>query len=159
LQINQIYYNIQMLIKVKNMTKIYELTCLISPDSSEKDLKNLIQGIKNFIANEKGVLKKETNPVKQELGYPIKEKNEAFLVNFTIELNPESLERLEKDLKEKKEILRYIILVRKSEKEIPIKTKKKPEELIVDKKEEEIKRPEKIELEKIDEKIEEILKE
>ena len=158
LQINQIYYNIQILIKVENMTKSYELTCLISPDLSTQDLNSLSLRIKDFISQEKGVLEKETNPTKQNLGYPIKGKGEAFLLNLTFILNPEGLEKLEKELKEKKEILRYIILIKKPVKEIPIKIRKKPEKDFAEKREE-TKQSEKVELEKIDEKIEEILNE
>jgi small subunit ribosomal protein S6 len=142
------------------MPKSYELTILASTDTAEEDLKTLLEGIKNLISQEKGVLEKETNPVKQKLGYAIKEKTEAFLVNLTFTLSPEGLKNLEKELKEKKEILRYIIVIKKPIKEIITKIRRRPEKAVqpvVEEKEES--KSEKIELEEIDEKIEEILKE
>lgn len=146
--------------------KLYELTYLISPDLSEEELKNFSGKISNFIQEETGTLEKTTGPSKKKLGYPIKKKEEAFLVALNFSLNPEKLGNLEKKLKAENQILRYIILTKKApektlrpkltslelaSKEASPKIKKLPE---VPPK---ITKPKKVELKEIDKKIEEIL--
>ena len=52
--------------------RYYELTCLISPNLSEEELKLFQEKIRNFIQEEDGVLIEAKNPVKRNLGYSIK---------------------------------------------------------------------------------------
>lgn len=156
--------------------KNYELTYLISPDLSEEELKIFSEKISNFIQEETGTLEKTTEPSKKKLGYPIKKKEEAFLVALNFSLNPEKLGSLEKKLKSENQILRYIILTKKTP-EKTLRPKRQPqaglprtetslglaskEALPKIKKPPEappkITEPKKVELKEIDKKIEEIL--
>lgn len=144
--------------------KLYELTYLASPDLSKEELKELSQDINSFIAQENGTLDQEIEPVGKRLSYPIKRKTEAFLVTFNFRLDTKNLEKLEKKLKEKNQILRYIILIRRLIKKI---TKRVPRKFLEKTLSEEeifktnIKSSEtqKVELKEIDKKIEEILNE
>lgn len=129
--------------------KFYELTYLISPDLSEKELKAVQEKINSFILEEEGVLIETNSVVKKSLAYPIKKKSSAFLAIVSFKLNPEKLINLEKKLKLEKAILRYILLAKKLPKEIPV-VLKKPEKIIP--------KPEpKVELKEIEKKLEEIL--
>ncbi|MFY9115512.1 MAG: hypothetical protein WAN85_00170, partial [Bacteroidales bacterium] len=74
------------------------------------------------------------------LAYPIKKETEAWLTVFFFSIK-DDLKSVEKILKEKKEILRYLIL-----------SKKRP-------KQESKKDNQKVNLEKVDQKVEELLKE
>ncbi|MBZ9577427.1 30S ribosomal protein S6 [Patescibacteria group bacterium] len=146
--------------------KNYELTYLISPDLSEEELKIFSGKISNFIQEETGTLEKTTEPSKKKLGYPIKKKEEAFLVALNFSLNPEKLGSLEKKLKSENQILRYVILTKKTPEKIlrPRRTSlglateetlpkiKKPPKVPP-----KITEPKKVELKEIDKKIEEIL--
>ena len=92
--------------------------------------------------------------IKKRLGYPIKEKTSVFLRTLTFHIKPEKLEGLEKKLKEAKEILRFIIVIKKK----PKAPKIIPETLT------KIETPkaqpkEKVELKDIEKKLEEILEE
>ncbi len=150
--------------------KNYELTYLISLDVSEEELKNLSEKIKSFV-QEKGVIKKTTEPSKIKLGYQIKKKGEAFLVtiNFSFQPtadqpkngSPEKIADLEKKLKEENKILRYMILNKDlSEKPIrPRRISPKATTKELDKSLNKQSKSEKVELKEIDKKIEEILKE
>jgi small subunit ribosomal protein S6 len=148
--------------------KSYELTYLISPDLSEEDLKNFSGKISNFIQEDSGLLEKTTEPSKKKLGYPIKEKEEAFLIVLSFSLSPEKLESLEKKLKSENQILRYLILTKKTPetllpklqpRTIPSQTEvsaglavKEPNKPLIHQP-----KDEKVELKEIDKKIEEIL--
>jgi len=139
--------------------KNYELTYLISPELSEEESKIFSGKINNFIQEETGTLEKTTEASKKKLGYPIKKKDEAFLVTLNFSLNPEKLGRLEKKLKSENQILRYIILTKKtlrpkrtslglaSKEALPKPPEAPPK----------ITEPKKVELKEIDKKIEEIL--
>ena len=141
--------------------KNYELTYLISPDLSEEELKNLSAKINSFIPEEAGVLEKTTEPLRKRLGYPIKRKAGAFSVSLNFSFNPEKLEDLEKKLKSENQILRYIILIKTTAKEV-LPRKKRPLKIpqkITEPSEPAAHQPKakKVELKEIDKKIEEIL--
>jgi ribosomal protein S6 len=131
--------------------RFYELSCLIKPDLSEEELKSLFEQISSFIQERGGVLDKGFKEKKMTLGYPIKEEGTAFLKNQNFYLKPEKLKDLKKKLKEKKEILRSIILTKKVKKITP----KKPAKMKISKS----KRKAKVELKDIEKKLEEILEE
>ena len=166
--------------------KNYELTYLISPDFSEEESKKFSEKINRFIQEEAGILEKSLSPFKKKLGYPIKKKGEGYLVtsNFSFQPtadqsrptagqpkvekagNPEKLENLEKKLKSENQILRYIILIKKTTKESEPRAKRRAWEAeiphkITESNEPSAHRPKagKVELKEIDKKIEEILKE
>ena len=71
--------------------KNYELTCLISPDLSEEELKNLSAKINSFVQKEAGVLEKTAEPLRKRLGYPIKGKTGAFSVSLNFSLDSKKL--------------------------------------------------------------------
>jgi len=141
--------------------KNYELTCLISPDLSEEELKNLSAKTNSFIQEETGVLEKVSEPLKKRLGYPIKGKAGAFSVSLNFSLDPEKLKNLEKKLKSENQILRYIILIKTVGKEVLPRKKRlfKMPQKITEPSEPAAHRPKvkKVELKEIDKKIEEIL--
>jgi len=141
--------------------KNYELTCLISPDLSEEELKNISAKINSFIQEETGVLEKTSEPLKKVLGYPIKGKSRAFSVSLNFSLDPEKLKNLEKKLKSENQVLRYIILIKTALKEVLPRKKRllKIPQKITEPSESAAyqSKAKKVELKEIDKKIEEIL--
>jgi len=131
--------------------RYYEISILISPDLSEKELDALKEKVFSFIQEEQGILVKNSDPVQKTLGYPIKKKQQAFFLTIDFQLNPESLEKIKNKLKKESEILRFLLLNKKTSRT----------------KETETKRPRtfhqpaktKVELKEIEEKLEEILTE
>src|SRR4030042_2434618 len=136
--------------------KKYELTYLISPELSEIEINSLSQKVVSFIEEEKGKIDKKEEPAKRKLGYPIKNKNEAFLVCLDFSLDPEKITDLEKKIQSENQILRDIIIIKEKIKEIPFKHRFKP---IIDQPQadELTTHQQKVELKEIDKKIEEIL--
>lgn len=121
--------------------KYYELIYLASSDLSEK--------INGFIQEEAGTIEKTTKPLKRE---------KEFLASLNFYLIPEKLENLKKKLDSEKQILRYMILAKKPLKKTRFKevlTKKTKFQEAADQHPE----AKKVELEEIDKKIDEILKE
>jgi small subunit ribosomal protein S6 len=127
--------------------KLYELTYLIHPNLTKEDFGSLLENLKSYIEKEGGQIKESNNPLKKRLAYKIKGETEAFLSILVFALEPDNLQNLKKELKDKKEILRYLLLEKKITKEKKIKTRTKPR----------IKTEEKVELKEIEKKLEEIL--
>jgi small subunit ribosomal protein S6 len=124
--------------------RYYQLAYLISPELKKEEIEMVQKDLTSFIEKE-GVLDKVETPLKRMLFYPIKKKTEAFLGAIYFYLEPQKIKDLERKLKEEEKILRYLIVSEKAPKKIKIEKK--------------LKKPEKVELEEIEKKIEEILKE
>ncbi|MBU3942952.1 30S ribosomal protein S6 [Patescibacteria group bacterium] len=136
--------------------KNYELTYLISSDYSETDVAKVIAGITNFVREKEGSIKRTSEPSKIKLAYLVEKKAEAYLISTYFSLAPEKIAELEVYLKEKRELLRYILVVKKDIKEKLTKRRTKPQP--VKELSEEEKEVKKVELQAIDDKIDEILK-
>ncbi len=81
--------------------KHYELTYLISPDLSEKEVFFLQEKIISLIQEAGGTLDEVKTPARKKM---------AYLATLNFHLSPEKLESLEKKLKSEGQVLRYIIL-------------------------------------------------
>lgn len=129
--------------------KFYELTCLISSKLSEEEAKNLSAKIESLIKDEEGVSSGLKNFIRRRLATPIKKEGQAYLLTMDFHFEPDKLEILSKSLKNLPEILRFSIEVKKVARIEPFREKILPK----------IKKPfaEKVELEDIEKKLEEIL--
>jgi small subunit ribosomal protein S6 len=124
--------------------RYYQLAYLLSPELKKEEIENIQNDLTSFLKKE-GVLDKVETPLKRTLFYPIKKKTEAFLGAIYFYLESEKVKDLDKKLKREEKILRYLIVSEKAPKKIKIEKK--------------VKKPEKVELEEIEKKIEELLKE
>jgi len=124
--------------------RYYQLAYLLSPDLKKEEVENIQNDLTSFLKRE-GILDKIESPLKRTLFYPIKKKVEAFLGAIYFYTEPQKIKDLEKKLRGEEKILRYLIVSEKAPKKMKIEKK--------------IKKPEKVELEEIEKKIEEILKE
>ncbi len=141
--------------------KKYELTILISPDLTEQEVRTVEDEI-SAVIEEKGTLIGLSTPNKRELGYEINKKRSAYIMDIRFSAEPDFLLDFNKKLKEKKEILRYVLLIKhdpKPEKE----PRKKENKTTIDFKSEVTSSPnksrQKVEIGDIDKKIDEILSE
>lgn len=127
---------------LKFKMKYYQLAYLLSPQLNTQELQEIEKEITSYIEKE-GILDKVENPLKRNLFYPIKKFKEAFLGSIYFFLEPAKLKDFEKKIKKEERILRFLITVEKSPKELP--------------KEKKIRKPKKVEIEDLDKKLEEIL--
>jgi ribosomal protein S6 len=138
--------------------KLYELNYLILPDLSEEELNATQNKINDWVREEKGILGEINKPVKKILAYPIKKSGQAYLGYLKFQIDAEKLTNLEKKLKSEGKIIRYLVLAKKSRKteKAPRRMAKKFISPII---KAEVPKKEKAELEAIEQKLEEILKE
>lgn len=122
--------------------RTYELSYLIDPEISRQELADLTKKISDLIEKEGGQIQEKSLAFRRQLAYPIRKKNQAFLVSLDFYLEPSKIPFLEKKIKEEEKIFRYLIFSKKK-KILPLIPKK-----IVKKK---------VELKELEKKLEEIL--
>ena len=152
--------------------KQYEITLILSPDLPEEEINLFQEEFKKNIEKLEGNLKKIGKPEKRNLSYPIKKFQSGYYLIVNFLFDPEKLEELYSILKHKKEILRYIVVFAPEEKPRPFIKKKveqkiekiekpkettKEKEKVEKKAEKKVEKKEKIQLEEIDKKLDEIL--
>ncbi len=134
----------------------YEFNLLITSDFSEEQVTSFSESLTSELKQYGDVLG-EIDFKQRKLAYPINKENEAWLTVFYFSIKgdnkKEALSGIEKILKEKKEVLRYLILAKK---EIVNKTKEAKKEEVKDAPKD---TPDEANLEKVDQKVEELLKE
>lgn len=88
----------------------YELTLVLDPKLSEKELEEFTETFKKQTASEATVEKTE-NWGRKQLTYPLKKNRSALYLHFQINaLNPNAASNLSNKLKINKNVLRYLIV-------------------------------------------------
>lgn len=141
---------------------MYELTYIVSPILDETSLNETAAAVRDFVSDLNARIKKEQLGEKRKLAYPIKKQLFGYYVTLEFDLEPEKIAELENYLKNQNDILRSLLLsldeaklhpapakarVQKTEAAAPVKTPFKTE------------KSEKIKIEELNKKLEEILEE
>jgi small subunit ribosomal protein S6 len=135
---------------------MYELLFL-SDSLSEKIDQELLGRVRNAVLNFGGEVKKESTREKQKLAYPIKKRLAGFYAIFEFQMPGEKIDELQKQLKLENDILRFLIIDINKAKSVTAKPRApKPVRHVETKPEA---KGEKIKIEELDKKLEEILKE
>ena len=138
---------------------MYELTYIINPVSSESDSNAVAAKVRSFIIEQlAGEVKKEYIGEKKRMSYPIKKQSSGTYVTAEIIVEPEKMDGLAKFLELNNDVLRHLILtidervkVKKPARVKPITTGIPAEEISTA-------RTEKVGIEELDKKLEELLK-
>ena len=125
--------------------KLYELTYLISPGASLAEAKTLAENTADLIRKEGGIATEMRNPFRRKLAFAIKKEGEAFLASIDFYFDPEKIRELSEKIKSEGKVFRALLFKKKEFKKIEL-----PKIL-------EIKKEEKVDLEEIEKKLEEIL--
>jgi len=103
--------------------KTYQLTYLLSPLLEQKKLEETSQKIKKWIIEKGGSLSEKENlspGLKKNLAYPLKKHRQAFYFNLNFLLAGQLINQLSQQLNLEKDILRYFIITKKKTKYKPI---------------------------------------
>jgi len=106
--------------------KSYQLTCFLSPLLQQEKLDESVQKIKQMIVNSNGSIQEERSlihPIKKNLPYKIQKHEDAFYLNLNFLLPISEMHKLCEQLNLEKNIIRYLITIQKQSKEYK-KTKK-----------------------------------
>ncbi|MBU4332617.1 30S ribosomal protein S6 [Patescibacteria group bacterium] len=89
------------------MLNHYELLYIIPVNFTEKEVKPIIDKINNLIKSTGGKIVHEEKLVKRKLAYPIKHVRHGYFIANEVDSNPETIEKLTKELKLVPEVLRF----------------------------------------------------
>lgn len=95
--------------------KNYELAYHLNPDIEESELGAHVQELQNIITQNSGSILVSKDPKRKHLSYPIKHKHYSHFGIFDFSATPETLEKLNAQLKLQNDILRYILLKKEIE--------------------------------------------
>jgi small subunit ribosomal protein S6 len=144
---------------MENELKEYELTCILNPYLEGSDLDSFKAELERIISTNKGKVVHFMEPEKRELAYPINKQKEGIYLETHIEIEPEAVINFSKELKSNKNVLRYLLnLLEGPEPELvkPAPKTLRPRRIIVPKPKEG-KPEEKMNLEEIDKKLDELI--
>ena len=139
--------------------KLYELNCLLKSSLALEEIELIQRNIVSLIEKEGGFLIDEKKPFKKKIanlvsgGIENKERI-AYLINLIFNLEPVKLEKLREGLSKENQIIRHLILIKKTPR-ILEKRSKLPKDFI--QKDLETIKQDKTTLDQIEEKLEEIL--
>ena len=94
------------------MTKLYELTVLLSGNSTAEDLKAASAAIGKLVTSKKGKVEKEESWGKKFLAYAIAKKTEAFYLYFELSLEASEAQAFERDIRLMDTIMRSLFVIK-----------------------------------------------
>lgn len=94
------------------MLKNYESMIIVSPSSTEEELKQITNGISNFITSNGGEIANVDEWGKKRLAYEIKDQREGYYFVFYYSFEPTKINELDRYLKLNENVLRHNILVK-----------------------------------------------
>ena len=143
-----------------DVQKIYELTCLISPDLNEEQYKSWLSRLKDTVIKYNGELIGEPQIREQKLAYPIAKRLRAYLAVVRYVSATSAPDAVMNEIKHEKDILRSLTINIPKERKRPVKIKKAKPEKAAPVSESQVlpEEQKKDDLTEIDKRIEEILK-
>lgn len=129
----------------------YQLTILITPEVQEDSLNAVLGKIGDTVQKTGGIIAQQEIQKRITLAYPIKQQHEAFQAIVRFAIDPRQVEALQKTVQSQKEVLRCMLSIARIQKvEVPTLAKAAPKPTAEE---------EKMSIEDIDKKLEEIFKE
>jgi len=143
-------------------TKKYEFAYILSPKVADGEALTVAGKFAKIIEDAGGMVSHQEVPKKRKLSYPIKKERMGFFGWINFSDNPEKILALEKKLKGEENILRHLVV---EAVEIPLRESRpftprvssRPAKLPVTQPADPGKEDEKLDLEELDKKLEEIL--
>lgn len=106
--------------------KTYELAYHLLPEMDEQTVENNAKEIEALIGQYGGYVVATNAPKKQHLSYPISHKRSSFFGSFDFTTSPDSIQKLDSQLKLQNNILRHLIVIKEVTQTPSISVNKKP---------------------------------
>lgn len=143
--------------------KTYELTYIITSANASQEAEKTITEVASFIQGKEGMILHSHKTTPQTLSYTIKKQHSGYFATEVFQIAEEKISPLREMLSGQKDILRHIILIKKPQKEVKNRRIRRPiaQDISSDfvKVAEDKKKGEKVQMEEIDKKLDEILSE
>jgi small subunit ribosomal protein S6 len=88
----------------------YELVFIVHPDLESEGLDEIVERVQTFVEREGGQVAKVEPWGMRRLAYPIQDQQDGHYVLMHLELDPQNVLTLERNLKLTEEIMRHMIV-------------------------------------------------
>lgn len=146
--------------------KTYELTYIIASNTSLDEADAKTKEIESFIQSKEGVILKLEKTGIKSLSYPIKKQSSGYFITLEFQIAENNIKELKERLEKDQKILRHFILVKQPTKVLKERRRRPSPEIKPVRNDypqdvagEEKKKTEKVEMEEIEKKLDEILSE
>lgn len=96
-------------------SKNYELSYLFPPSITEGEILIRVNKLSSLIEENKGIILATDEPKKRHLAYPVNKQKEAYFGWITFSMAPENIAGLSKGLKSQEGLLRHLLIEKKVE--------------------------------------------
>ncbi|MEE8163866.1 MAG: 30S ribosomal protein S6 [Anaerolineae bacterium] len=96
----------------------YEFTFIVHPDVEDEGITDVTEKVSQFIADGGGQVTNVDHWGRRRLAYPIQKQKEGYYVLLQVQLDPESINTLERNLKLTEEVIRYLLVRVEDQKEV-----------------------------------------
>lgn len=88
----------------------YELTFIVHPEVEDEGLASVIEKVSQFITAGNGQVTNVNHWGRRRLAYPIQKQREGYYVLMQVQLDPASINELERNLKLTEQVIRYLLV-------------------------------------------------
>jgi len=88
----------------------YEFTFIIHPEVEDEGVTEVTEKVSRFITEGGGQVTSVDHWGRRRLAYPIQKQTEGYYVLMQVQLDPQSINKLERNLKLTEEVIRYLLV-------------------------------------------------
>jgi len=88
----------------------YEFTFIVHPDVEDEGITGVTDKVSQFITTGGGQVTNVNHWGRRRLAYPIQKQREGYYVLMQVQLDPESINELERNLKLTEQVIRYLLV-------------------------------------------------
>ena len=88
----------------------YEFTFIVHPDVEDEGIEDVMGKVSQFIAEGGGQVTNVDHWGRRRLAYPIQKQTEGHYVLMRVQLDPESINELERNMKLTEEVIRHLLV-------------------------------------------------
>lgn len=88
----------------------YEFTFIVHPDVEDEGMTGVVEKVSQFITGGGGQITNVNRWGRRRLAYPIRKQREGYYVLMHVQLDPQSINELERNLKLTEEVIRYLLV-------------------------------------------------
>lgn len=96
--------------------KTYELTYIISPETTTEEAEAKAKEIESLIQKNEGTILKQSSPSARTLSYPIKKYASGFMGVLEFQSEPEKLPEIQKIIGKDGKIVRHMVIIKEADK-------------------------------------------
>lgn len=88
----------------------YELTYIIHPDTNPDEVSTLMEQVESWVSAGDGTIQKVSDWGRRRMAYPIENQREGHYVHLEVDIEPENVKQIERNLTLNEQVLRHLMV-------------------------------------------------